>query len=53
MTRLNKVRDIAILYGNKVISAPRVREEIKGGKCLISGNFTESEINKLKAVLEN
>jgi preprotein translocase subunit SecD len=53
MTRLNKERDIAILFDGKVISAPRVREEIKDGKCAISGNYTESEINELKAVFEN
>jgi len=53
MTRLNKGRDIAILFNGKVISAPRVQEEIKDGKCAISGKFTESEINELKALFEN
>ncbi len=53
MTRLNKGRDIAILFNGKVISAPRVQEEIKDGKCAISGKFTESEIKELKAILEN
>ena len=53
MTRLNNGRDIAILFNGKVISAPRVREEIKDGKCSISGKFTESEITELKAILEN
>ena len=53
MTRLNNGRDIAILFNGKVISAPRVREEIKDGKCSISGKFTESEIKELKAILEN
>lgn len=53
MTRLNVGRDIAILFDGKVISAPRLREEIKGGKCSISGKFTESEIKELKAALEN
>jgi len=53
MTRLNNGRDIAILFNGKVISAPRVREEIKDGKCAISGKFTESEIKELKAILEN
>ena len=53
MTRLNKGKDIAILFNGKVISAPRVQEEIKDGKCAISGKFTESEINELKAILEN
>lgn len=53
MTRLNKGRDIAMLSNGKVISAPRVTEEIKHGKCMISGKFNESEINSLKASLEN
>jgi hypothetical protein len=53
MTRKNKGRDIAILFDGKVIAAPRVQEEIKGGKCMISGNYTESEVYKLKAALEN
>lgn len=53
MTRQNKGRDIAILFQGRVIAAPRVREEINHGKCVISGNFTKSEINKLKAALEN
>jgi preprotein translocase subunit SecD len=53
MTRLNKGKDIAILFNGKVISAPRVQEEIKDGKCAISGKFTESEINELKSIFEN
>jgi len=53
MTRLNNGRSIAILIDGKVISAPMVREEIKDGRCTISGRYTESEINELKAVLEN
>ena len=52
MTRMNKERDIAILFDGKVISAPKVREEITNGKCAISGTFTESEINEFKAILE-
>ena len=53
MTRLNKGRDIAMLFEGKVVSAPRVQEEITQGKCMISGKFTESEINSLKATLEH
>ena len=53
MTRLNKGKDIAILSRGKVIAAPRVTEEIKDGKCAISGSYTESEINSLKAEFEN
>lgn len=53
LTRKNIGKDIAILYNNRVLSAPRVREEIKGGKCMISGKFTKSEIDDLKQILEN
>ena len=52
MTRLNKGRDIAMLFKGKVITAPRVTEEITHGKCMISGHFTESDINGLKAIFE-
>jgi len=52
MTRLNIGKDIAILFKGEVIAAPRVREEIKHGKCMISGQFTESEINELKSAFE-
>ncbi len=52
MTGANKGRDIAILYNGSVLAAPRVREEIRNGICMLSGNFTESEIRQLKAVLE-
>jgi len=53
MTRKNEGKDIAILSRGKVIAAPRVQEEIKDGKCAISGSYTKSEINSLKAEFEN
>lgn len=53
MTRANTGRDIAMLKGGKVIAAPRVQEEIRNGRCMISGNFNEIEINRIKAALEN
>jgi hypothetical protein len=53
MTRLNKGKDIAILLEGKVIAAPRVREEIKNGKCSISGKYTKDEINKFKSAFED
>ena len=53
MTKKNIGKDIAILYKNRVLSAPRVTEEIRGGKCMISGSFTENEAQKLKEILEN
>lgn len=53
MTHKNKGRNLAILFEGKVLAAPRVMEEIKGGKCSISGNYTEDEIRQLKTALEN
>jgi SecD/SecF fusion protein len=53
ITRKNIGKDIAIFYKDRVLSAPRVTEEIKGGLCSISGNFTESEAQELKEILEN
>ena len=53
MTRKNMGKNIAILLNGKVLAAPRVQEEIKDGKCTISGNYTRSEINKLKAAFED
>jgi hypothetical protein len=53
MTRMNKGKAIAILFNGKVLAAPRVQEEIKNGKCMISGKYTEDEINTLKAAFEN
>jgi SecD/SecF fusion protein len=53
LTRANKGKDIAILFNGKVIAAPRVREEIKNGKCMISGLYTEDEIRELKTILEH
>jgi len=52
-TRSSIGRDMAILFNGTVLSAPRVREEIKNGKCMISGKFTESEARQLKSILDN
>lgn len=53
ITRMNKGKDIAILFEGKVIAAPRVREAILDGKCSISGKYTKAEINKFKAAFED
>jgi hypothetical protein len=52
LTRNNKGRNIAILVEGTVYAAPRVMEEIKNGECLISGDYTEDDVNRLIAVLE-
>lgn len=53
MTRMNRGKDIAILFDGKVLAAPIVREEIKDGKCSISGNYTKIEIIKFKEAFED
>jgi len=51
MTRENVGRDIAMVVGGEVISAPRVQDEIKLGKCLISGDLSKSEVDEIKRLL--
>ena len=42
-------RSIAIILDNQIISAPNVNEPITGGKCQITGNFTQDEAKQLAA----
>jgi RNA polymerase sigma factor (sigma-70 family) len=49
ITRENMGRRLAIIIDGKVISAPVIQSEIRGGKGNISGNFTEQEANRLAA----
>lgn len=51
-TGLNVGRDIAIVIDNRVWSAPRVREQINMGKCMITGNFTSEEMTALRDRLD-
>ena len=53
ITRRNINNSIAIVLDNKVIYAPVVRDEITGGSCVISGNFTKSEMQYLASVVES
>jgi len=52
LTGKNVDRNIAIVIEGKVYAAPMVREKIKQGKCVISGNFSESDVSRLKELLE-
>lgn len=52
LTGANVDRNLAIVFNELVYSAPMVREAIKEGKCVISGNFSESDLNVIKSVLE-
>ena len=46
-TRSNVGRQIAIIVGGRVVSAPIIREPILGGQGQISGNFTPAEAEQL------
>ncbi|GAB2685407.1 protein translocase subunit SecDF [Mucilaginibacter koreensis] len=48
----NDNRAIAIVLDNNVISAPRVSNEISGGRSSISGNFTQEETDDLANILK-
>lgn len=52
MTKKNVGRNIAIIIEGKVVAAPTVREEIKFGKCMISGSYTSEDMNQMKSLLE-
>ena len=48
----NDNRSIAIVLDDNVVSAPRVSNEISGGRSSISGNFTQDETKDLANVLK-
>jgi protein-export membrane protein SecD len=53
LTQNNVGRPFAIVLDNKVISAPRINEQICGGSGQISGNFSVDEANDLSIVLRS
>jgi SecD/SecF fusion protein len=52
LTRENVGKQIAIVLDDLVYSAPRVNEEIGGGRSSISGNFTIEEASDLANILK-
>ena len=52
MTRNNINQLIAIVLDNEVLMAPRVNEEITGGKISITGNFSEDQSKYYHAILQ-
>lgn len=48
----NDNRSIAIVLDDNVVSAPRVDNEISGGRSSISGNFTQEETKDLANILK-
>jgi len=53
LTKNNINKSIAIVIDNRVYAAPVVRDEIKGGKCIITGNFSLEDVTMLKSLLGN
>ena len=52
LTRLKGFGEqLAIVYDEKLVSAPNLKEEISGGECWISGNFTTESAEQLASTL--
>ena len=52
-TRRNINKAIAIVLDNRVLYAPVLRDAIEGGKCSITGNFTQAEVRYFAALCNN
>jgi preprotein translocase subunit SecD len=52
-TRRNINNVIAIVLDNQVVYAPKLKSVIEGGKCEITGKFTESEARFIAALGNN
>ena len=53
ITQHNINQPIAIVIDNKLIVAPVVRSQIKGGNCQISGEFTKQQLQFIAAIGNN
>jgi len=53
VTKRNLNHAIAIVLDGKVLAAPVVRSEITGGKCIITGNYSETESRYIAALGNN
>ncbi len=53
ITRDNVEKCVAIVLDDRVYSAPRVNQEIKGGSSQITGNFTLAEATDLANILKS
>ncbi len=53
MTGQQSIGQLAIILDGLLYSAPTVREEIRGGNAVITGNFTQREAIDLSNVLNN
>ena len=53
LTGRNVGRSIAVVFEDRVYTAPVVRETIRHGKCLISGHLNEQDVARIRAILED
>lgn len=51
VTREHVGEQLAIVYDGKLISNPNLNEEISGGECWISGNFTAASADELATAI--
>ncbi|MBT3206763.1 MAG: hypothetical protein HN704_12030 [Bacteroidetes bacterium] len=53
ITKRNIGKSIAIVMDKKVLQAPIVKSEIIEGKCIITGDFSINEINRINSLINN
>lgn len=53
VTSENIGRFLAIILDGELYSAPRIKDAIGGGRCSITGSFTDDEARNLAAILQN
>jgi SecD/SecF fusion protein len=53
LSRNNINKSIAMVIDNLVYFAPMLKEEIKSGKCSVSGDFTLEDVTLLKSLINN
>jgi hypothetical protein len=53
LSKSNMSKSIAVVMDYVVFAAPIIRDEIKGGRCSISGSFSLEEITLLKSLINN
>jgi SecD/SecF fusion protein len=53
LSRNNINKSIAMVIDNLVYFAPVLKDEIKSGKCSVSGNFTLEDVTLLKSLINN
>lgn len=53
LSKRNISKSVAIVLDDVVYAAPVVQQAISGGKCMISGKFSENELAQLAAIINN